>query len=205
MARVIDSLVASPSSCQCPIADTGHVGRREAGLDNFHLTSRSDQWSRGVSSGTAVGLTPLTAFGVFGHEDVVRPCELGAPATEGDLWRAGGWVGHALESQANALDHRRCVQRQRRQREVGHLDRARVRRILAGEVALRVRRNGPAAWQGQLDVAAVEDQDAVQVERLQSLTPAHGAVIVPPAPLRQPVSRWIRVVLVEDLWLRWPA
>ena len=45
-------------------------------------------------------------------------------------------------------------------------------------MALWVGRDGPAAGQGQLDVAAVENQDALEVERLQSLTPAHRTVIV---------------------------
>ena len=45
-----------------------------------------------------MGFTPLAALGVVGHEHVVRPGELGAPAAKGDHWRAGGRVGHALET-----------------------------------------------------------------------------------------------------------
>jgi len=127
-----------------------------------------------------VGLAPLAALGVVGREDVVRPGELDAPTAKGDRRSAGGRIHHALEARADALDHRRRVRRQCGQREVRHLELARVHRILADEMALRVARHRPTGRQGQLDVAAVENEHALEAEGIQPLALAHWMTIVSP-------------------------
>src|SRR5206468_11872074 len=93
--------------------------------------------------------------------------------------------GHAAEGQIQALRERRRAGLKRRERQVGHLELARVCRILAGEMACRVTLDGPARRQRKLDVAAVEDEHALEAERLQPLAPIHWPMIDLPC-LRRP-------------------